>query len=108
MNPTFIIHWTNWFDCCATNWIRLEKWGSCACKLFNTFVDEFRRKFLMLVDDVEQFFLWDVATALDRGKLGFDWLRSMWDNKADWPNVATRFNTLNKFVAEVETTSQNR
>ena len=32
-----------------------------ACAMFNTFVDTFRKKLLMLLDDMEQFFLWVVA-----------------------------------------------
>ena len=36
-----------------------------SCTVFNTFVNTFRRKLLTLLDDVEQFFLWVVAAALD-------------------------------------------
>ena len=45
-----------------------------ACTVFNTFVDVFRRKLLKLLDDLEQFFLWVVAAALDGRKTNFDWL----------------------------------
>ena len=40
--------------------------------MFNTFVNTFRRKLLTLLDDVEQFFLWVVAIALDGRKTNFD------------------------------------
>ena len=43
-----------------------------ACGVFNTFVDTFRKKLLMLLDDVEQFFLWVVAAMLDGRRIGFD------------------------------------
>ena len=43
-----------------------------ACAVFNTFVDAFRKKLLMLLDDVEQFFLWIVAAMLDRRRISFD------------------------------------
>ena len=35
------------------------------CAVLNTLVDTFRKKLLMLLDDVEQFFLWVVAAMLD-------------------------------------------
>ena len=43
-----------------------------SCTVFNTFVNTFRRKLLMLLDDVEQFFLWVVAAVLDGRKTNFD------------------------------------
>ena len=45
-----------------------------ACAMFNTFMDTFRKKLLMLLDDVEQFFMWVVASMLDGRRIGFDWL----------------------------------
>ena len=45
-----------------------------ACIVFNTFVDTFKKKLLMLLDDVEQFFLWVVAAMLDGRRIGSDWL----------------------------------
>ena len=43
-----------------------------ACAMYNTFVDTFRKKLLMLLDDVEQFFMWFVAAMLDGRRIGFD------------------------------------
>ena len=43
-----------------------------ACVVYNTFVDMFRKKLLMLFDDVEQFFMWVVAAMLDGRRIGFD------------------------------------
>ena len=40
--------------------------------MFNTFVDTFRKKLLMLLDDVEQYFLWVVAAMLDGRRISFD------------------------------------
>ena len=31
------------------------------CAMYNTFMDMFRKKLLMLLDDVDQFFMWVVA-----------------------------------------------
>ena len=45
--------------------------------VFNTFVDTFRKKLLMLLNDVEQFFLWVVAAMLDGRRIGFNWLNSV-------------------------------
>ena len=52
-----------------------------ACTIFNTFVDTFRKKLLMLLDDVEQFFLSVLAATLDGRRISFDWLNPMWENK---------------------------
>ena len=41
----------------------------------------------MLLDDVEQFFLWGVVAMLDGRRIGFDWLNLVWENKHEWPNV---------------------
>ena len=43
-----------------------------ACVVYNTFIDMFREKLLMLLGDVEQFFLWVVAAMLDGRRIGFD------------------------------------
>ena len=51
-----------------------------ACAVYNTFVDTFREMLLMLLDDVEQFFLWVVAAMLAGRRISFDWLKPMWDN----------------------------
>ena len=51
------------------------KRGEHTCEVFSTFVDVIKPKILMLLDDVEQFFLWAVAAALDGRKIGFDWLK---------------------------------
>ena len=53
------------------------------CAVFNTFVDTFRKKLLMLLDDVEQFLMWVVASMLDGRRIGFDWLNPVWDNKRE-------------------------
>ena len=43
-----------------------------AFAIHNTFVDTFRKKLLMLLDDVKQFFMWVVAAILDGRRIGFD------------------------------------
>ena len=48
-----------------------------ACTVFNTFVDAFGKELLMLLDDVEQFFMWVMAAMLD-GRINFDCLNPMW------------------------------
>ena len=73
-----------------------------ACAMYNTFVDTFGKKLLMLLDDVEQFFMWVVAAILDRRRIGFDWLNPMWDNKHDWPNVTKEFRIVHHLMSEVE------
>ena len=50
------------------------KMGEPTCEACNTFIDVFGSRLLMLLDDIGQFFLWVVAAALDRRKIGFDWL----------------------------------
>ena len=72
------------------------------CAVFNTFVDTFRKKLLMLLDDVEQFFLWVVAAMLDGRRIGFDWLNHVWENKREWPNVSKQFRSVHHLMSEVE------
>ena len=40
--------------------------------MFNTFVDMFRQNLLLLLDDVEQFFLGVVVAMLDGRRISFD------------------------------------
>ena len=70
--------------------------------MYNTFVDTFRRKLLMLLDDVEQFFMWVVAAMLDGRRIGFDWLNPVWDNKCDWLDVTKLLRSVHHLMSEVE------
>ena len=78
------------------------KSGDPTCEVFNEFVDNFWSKLMMLLDDVEQFFLWAVSTVLDGGKIGFNWLKPMWEHNDEWPNVTERYPTLSKLKAELQ------
>ena len=62
-----------------------------ACVVFNTFVDTFRQKLLMLLDNVEQFFLWVVVAMLDGRRTSFEWLNLVWENKHKWQNVTYKY-----------------
>ena len=73
-----------------------------ACAMFNIFVDTFRKKLLMLLDDVEQFFLWVVAAMLDGRRISFDWLNLVWENKREWPNVTKEYKTIHHLMSEVQ------
>ena len=65
-----------------------------SCTVFNTFVNMFRRKLLTLLDDVEQFFLWVVAAALDGRKTNLDWLALVWDHRDEWPNFTNKYRNV--------------
>ena len=78
------------------------KRGDRICEVFNEFIDDFRSRFLMVLDDVEQFFLWAVAAALDGSKIVFDWFKLVWDHDDEWPNVTYKYPTLSKLKAELE------
>ena len=65
------------------NWRRHQKRHIAACVMFNLFMDTFRKKLLMLLDDVEQFFMWVVEAMLDGRRIGFDWLNLVWENKCE-------------------------
>lgn len=68
----------DYFLCCwTTNWESQRK-GETTCEEFNAFDDAFQRKLLMLLADVEQFFLW--AAAVDGRKIDFDCLKPVWEN----------------------------
>ena len=73
-----------------------------ACAVYNTFVDTFREKLLMLLDDVEQFFLWVVAAMLDGRRIGFHWLNPVRENKHEWLNVTKQFKSIHHLILEVE------
>ena len=73
-----------------------------SCTVFNTFVNMFRRKLLTLLDDVEQFFLWVVAAALDGRKTNLEWLAPIWDHKDEWPNVTKKYRNVCQLQLEVE------
>ena len=76
--------------------------GDPTCKMFNELGDNFQTKLLMLLDDVQQFFLWALEIALDGRKIDFDWLKPGWDNDYEWPNVTYNQPTLSSFEAEIE------
>ena len=78
------------------------KSGDPACEVFNEFVDNFQSTLLTLLDDVEQFFLWAVAAVLDGRKIGFDWLKLVWEHNDEWPNVTERYPSLSKLKAELQ------
>ena len=73
-----------------------------SCTVFNTFVNTFRRKLLTLLDDVEQFFLWVVAAALDGRKTNLEWLAPVWDHRDEWPNVTKKYRNVCQLQLEVE------
>ena len=73
-----------------------------SCTMFNTFVNTFRQKLLMLLDDVEQFFLWVVAAMLDGRKTNLDWLAPIWDHRDKWPNVTDKYRNVCQLQLEVE------
>ena len=65
-------------------------------------VNTFRQKLLTLLDDVEQFFLWVVAAALDGRKTNLDWLAPIWDHRDEWPNVTDKYRNVCQLQFEVE------
>ena len=69
--------------------------------MFNTFVDTFRKKILMLLNDAEQFFLWVVAAMLDRRRIGSGWFNLVWENKHEWPNVTKEYKNIHHLMSEV-------
>ena len=81
---------------------RGAKWRVGSCTVFNTFVNTFRRKLLTLLDDVEQFFLWVVAAALDGRKTNLEWLAPVWDHRGEWPNVTKKYRNVCQLQLEVE------
>ena len=75
-----------------------------SCTVFNTFVNTFRWKLLTLLNNVEQFFLWVVAAALDGRKTNLEWLAPIWDHKDEWPNVTKKYRNVCQLQLEVERT----
>ena len=73
-----------------------------SCIVFNTFVNTFRWRLLMLLDAVEQFFLWVVMAVLDGRKTNLDWLAPIWDNRDEWPNITNKYKSVCQLQLEVE------
>ena len=71
------------------------------CAVFNALMDTFRKKLLMLLDDMEQFFLWVVAAMLDGRRIGFHWLNPVGENKSEWPNVTKEYRTIQHLMSDV-------
>ena len=78
------------------------KSGDPTCEVFNEFIDNFQSKLLTLLDDMEQFFLWAVVVVLDERKIGFDWLKPVWEHNDEWPSVTERYPCLSKLKAELQ------
>ena len=73
-----------------------------SCTVFNTFMNTFRRKLLTLLANVEQFFLWVVAVALDGKKTNLNWLALVWDHRGEWLNVTDKYRNVCQLQLEVE------
>ena len=78
------------------------KKGDPACEMFNEFVGNFRSKALTLSDDLEQFFLSAIAAVWDGRKIGFNWLKPVWDHDGEWPIVTYKHPALRKLKVELE------
>ena len=83
-------------------WGKSPKSGDPVCKVLNEFVDNFQSKLLTLLDDIEQFLLRVVATILDGRKIGFNWVKSVWEHNDEWPNMTERYPSLSKLKAELQ------
>ena len=66
-----------------------------------TFINAFRKKLLLLCDDVEQVFLWSLCAFLDGRRSNLHWLNDIWDHKKDWPNVCQKWNNASELKSEV-------
>ena len=76
--------------------------------MFNTFVDTFIHKLLILLDDVEKFFLWVVAVILNGRRIGFEWLNLVWENKHEWRNVTYEYKIVHYLKSEVRQNIANQ
>ena len=45
--------------------------------------------------------MWTVVAVLDGRKIGFDWLKPMWEHGDEWPNVTKTYPTLIRLKAEL-------
>ena len=55
----------------------------------------------MLLDDVEQFFLWVVVAMLDGRRTNFECLNTMWEIKNEWWNVTYEYKNIHDLKMEV-------
>ena len=63
------------------------------------FTSEFAKKLCADCDNVNLIYCWALAAALDGRRNTLHWMRRIWNNPEDWPNVVEEYDTLAKFQA---------
>ena len=46
--------------------------------------------------------MWMVAAVLNGRKIGFNWLKPMWEHNDEWPNMTKRYPSLSKLKVELQ------
>ena len=46
--------------------------------------------------------MWAVVTVSDGRKIGFDWLKPVWEHNDEWPNAIARYPSLGKLKGELQ------
>ena len=63
------------------------------------FTSEFTKKLCADCDNVNLIYCWALAAAVDGRRNTLHWMRRIWNNADDWPNLVKEYDTLAKFQA---------
>ena len=61
------------------------------------FITDFTMKLTQDLDNVNIIYCWALAAAMDGRRSSLHWLRRIWENRVDWPNVVGEYDTLASF-----------
>ena len=62
----------------------------------------FKRTMLSIIDNVNIFYTWGMAAFLDGRRSHLDFLRRVWSNRVDWPNVTDLYRNIGAFRNNLE------
>ena len=67
----------------------------------------FKRKLLSIIDEVNIFYTWGMAAFLDGRRSHLDFLKRVWSNRDEWPNVTGHYRNIGVFRHNLERECEN-
>ena len=61
------------------------------------FVTAFKEKLCGDLDNVNLIYCWSLGAAMDGRRCHLAWMRRIWENKSDWPQVTSEYPSLQAF-----------
>lgn len=71
--------------------------SSLGCDVASVVAISVKKKLLLDIDDVNKIYSWGLAAALDGRRQHLTWMRKIWENKEDWPNLVAAYPTYMDF-----------